>query len=204
MINGADGVMDEVPGLRNSSGADLVFLLQSVVADPCGQAAMILNPVSTSLAGNGYAVGEEDCSTGAGGWTFGHELGHLMGARHDWANDNTNNSPFTFNHGFVQAGPNRSCSLMAVRGTCSAAGNSRANYWSNPNLIVTGLPIGIPEGQTNAAENWKTLNMTASTVANFRTCVVTPCDVPPTVVPGADAAAERQLCGGYRGERVAR
>ena len=141
-----------------------------------------LDPVSTSL-GNGYAVGEEDCSTGAGGWTFGHELGHLMGARHDWANDNTNNSPFTFNHGFVQAGPNRSCSLMAVRGTCSAAGNSRANYWSNPNLIVTGLPIGIPEGQANAAENWKTLNMTASTVANFRTCVVTPCDVPPTVVP---------------------
>ena len=73
MINGADGVMDEVPGLRNSSGADLVFLLQSVVADPCGQAAMILNPCPRRCPGNGYAVGEEDCSTGAGGWTFGHE-----------------------------------------------------------------------------------------------------------------------------------
>jgi hypothetical protein len=59
----------------------------------------------------------------------------------------------------------------------------RANFWSNPNITVTGLAIGIPEGQANAAENWKTLNQTASTVANFRTCVVTPCDVPPTVVP---------------------
>src|SRR5579884_4487016 len=183
MLNPSDGVMDEVPGLRNATGADLVFLLQSVVADPCGQAAMILNPVSTSQAPDGYAVGEEDCSTGAGGWTFGHELGHLMGARHDWGSDPTNNAPFTYNHGYIQPGPNRSCSLMAVRGACSAVGNNRANYWSNPNILVNGLPIGIPEGQPNAAENWKTLNNTASTVANFRACVVQPCDVPPTVGP---------------------
>jgi hypothetical protein len=188
MINPSDGFMDEVPGLRNSSGADLVFLLQSSVADPCGQAAMILNPVNTAQAPNAYAVGEEDCSTGAGGWTFGHELGHLMGARHDWGSDPTNNQPFTYNHGYIQPGPGRSCDLMAVRGACSNAGNNRANYWSNPNIIVSGLPIGIPEGQPNAAENWKTLNNTASTVANFRTCVVAPCDVPPTVVATATVA----------------
>jgi hypothetical protein len=178
LLNAADGNMDEVPGLRDSSGADLVYLIQSQLSNPCGQAAMILNPVSTSRAPNGYAVGQLDCSTGAGGWTFGHELGHLMAARHDWDSDPSNNAPYTYNHGYVQPGPNRSCSLMATRASCFAAGNDRANYWSNPNVLVNGLPIGILEGLPEAAENWKTLNNTAATVASFRTCVVAPCPIP--------------------------
>jgi hypothetical protein len=44
----------------------------------------------------------------------------------------------------------------------------RIGYFSNPDLAYNGEPIGIPEGQPNAADNRKTLNNTAFTVANFR------------------------------------
>jgi hypothetical protein len=184
-LENGTGAFTAIPGLRNSTGADLVYLIQNQVSDPCGLASMVLPSLSTSFAPQGYSAGQLDCSTGSGGWTFGHELGHLMGTRHDWASDPTNNSPFTYNHGYVQPGPNRSCDVMATRSACSNAGNARANYWSNPNVTVNGVPIGIPEGQTNAAENWKALNNTRSTISNFRTCTVSPCDVPPTVQPPA-------------------
>jgi hypothetical protein len=43
--------------------------------------------------------------------------------------------------------------------------------------------MGAPEGAANAADNRKTLNNTAATVANWRQCSVAPCGVAPTAVP---------------------
>jgi hypothetical protein len=45
---------------------------------------------------------------------------------------------------------------------------SRILYWSNPDVTRNGEAMGRAEGQTNAADNRKTLNNTASTVANWR------------------------------------
>jgi hypothetical protein len=55
---------------------------------------------------------------------------------------------------------------MAYGNACY--GCIRLQYWSNPNVQYGGLPMGVPEGQSQAADNRKTLNNTAYTVANFR------------------------------------
>src|SRR4030067_2904062 len=59
---------------------------------------------------------------------------------------------------------------MAYNTECGDNGFSctRLQYWSNPDALYGGVPMGVPEGQSNAADNRKTLNNTAYTVANFR------------------------------------
>ena len=47
-------------------------------------------------------------------------------------------------------------------------------YFSNPNLQYSGLPMGVPEGQPDSADNAKTINNTKSIVANFRDSVPLP------------------------------
>jgi hypothetical protein len=62
---------------------------------------------------------------------------------------------------------------MAYNTECSDLGFNctRLKYWSNPDVLYGGQPMGVPEGQYHAADNRKTLNNTAWTVANFRQSV---------------------------------
>ena len=156
--------------LRNEYGADLVLLQLANGGGYCGRAYDILNPVSTAWAPNGYAVVAYDCSSS--NKSFAHELGHLMGARHDWYVDGTNGSPYTYNHGYSHlsaADPWRT--VMAYNYECADAGYNcpRQLFFSNPNGTHNGAPSGVPEGATEAADNHKALNNTRSTVAAFRT-----------------------------------
>jgi hypothetical protein len=93
-----------------------------------------------------------------------------MGARHDWGHDGTNNSPLPFNHGFVRTNPSNATvapwrTIMGVPPTNPATG--RIQFWSNPNVNFNGDPTGVATG-SQPANNARTLNTTASTVANFR------------------------------------
>jgi len=87
-----DGVMDNVHTLRNTYAADLVMLVVNDT-EACGQAAAI-NATATSA----FAVADQSCITGY--YSFGHELGHLQGARHDRFVDGTL-SPYQYGHGFI-------------------------------------------------------------------------------------------------------
>src|SRR5262249_22892410 len=106
-----------------------------------------------------------------GKFSFGHELGHLMGARHDWVADDTNNSPYTYNHGFVMATPTAPAepwrTVMAY--DCPPPGCPRVPYFSNPNVNYPagGDAMGVANGPQQA-NNSLTLNNTALTMANFR------------------------------------
>ena len=103
-----------------------------------------------------------------------------MGARHDWYVDATANSPTSYNHGYVNSA-NLWRTIMDYNTECSDSSVycTRLQYWSNPNVLYGGNPMGIPEGTgtsctagvpnpTCDADNRKTLNNTAYTVANFR------------------------------------
>ena len=162
--NPSDGYMDLVPSLRDQYHADMVVLIVENGGAYCGIAYAIMSPVSASFEDEAFCVVVRQCATGY--YSFGHELGHLQSARHDWYVDPTNNSPFTYNHGYVSP-LNNWRTVMAYSNACS--GCPRVQYWSNPNVSYGGLPMGIPEGQFQAADNHKTLNNTALTVANFRT-----------------------------------
>lgn len=160
----SDGYMDEVHAMRDAYGADLVSLIVES-GDACG-CAYLMTSVSTSFAPSAFSVVERDCATGY--YSFGHELGHNMGANHDWYVD-SGTAPFPYAHGYIYT-PGRWRTIMSYNDECAAAGFNctRLQYWSNPDISYNGVPIGTPEGQYQATDNRKTLNNTASTVANFR------------------------------------
>jgi len=157
-----DGFLDEVHPMRDAYAADLVKLVVEPVY--CG-IAYIMTTVSTSFEEYAFCVTSRGCISP--NYTFGHELGHIQSARHDWFVDSTNNSPYTYNHGFVDPADNWR-TVMAYSNDCG--GCTRTLYWSNPAVLHpwTSTATGIPEGSANAADNHKTLNNTAWTVANFR------------------------------------
>jgi hypothetical protein len=163
----SDGFMDNVHTLRNTYGADLVQLIVENGGGFCG-IAYPMTSVSAGFAANAFGVTARTCATG--NYSFGHEMGHNMGARHDWFVDPTNNSPYTYNHGYVNAGAGWR-TIMAYNNACSPGFCTRVQYWSNPNVTFNGAPTGVPEGSPNAADNRKTLNNTAFTVANFRAAI---------------------------------
>ena len=186
--NPSDGFMDDAATWRNKSGADVVTLVIEG-AQYCGVAFDIMNPVSSAFAPYGFDIVARSCLIG--NWTFVHELAHLMSARHDWATDPTDNAPFTYNHGYIV--PSKTArTIMAYPDSCTVD-CPRIGFFSNPDLTFSGEALGVPEGQPNAADNRKTLNNTAFTVANFRQHVTSvPAPLPPLLVAPLGNTTNRQ------------
>ncbi len=172
--------------LRDAYAADLVtMIIETNTQNLCGEAYNVMGTVSTNFAPDAYDVVVRNLCAVAN-HSFAHELGHLMGARHDWYADATNNSPYTYNHGYVVTPtlPNPWRTIMAYNDECGAqmpvVTCTRISYWSNPNIIYNGLGTGVPAGTSTActagnlnnpncdANDAATLNNTANTVANFR------------------------------------
>jgi len=181
----ADGEMDQVHELRDRYCADIVHLITdfSNLINPdndwCGAAYTQNNAPDPSHESDGFAVTIDSCAVT--GLTFTHEMGHTMGAQHDWYKDDTTD-PYDYAHGYVNHAEQWR-TVMAYNSECKATDNStctRKPYWSNPNVLFLGNPTGIAEGTDTSctaedlanpdcdAENWRVLNNTACTVANFR------------------------------------
>ena len=153
-----DGSISGLQDLRDTNGADLVVVLVDGDDSACGL-GFLMTTVSSAFAPFGYSVTQTNCATG--NFTFGHEIGHNMAARHDRANDNTDGAPFDFNHGFVDSTNN----FKTIMGTGS---NTRIQFFSNPNVLFNGAVTGIAEGLAVAADNRLTFQNTSLTVSNFR------------------------------------
>ena len=167
-----DGYMDNVHTLRDTYSADEVVLIVNNTGY-CG-IAYLMTSVSSSFESWAFALVSSNCATGY--YSFAHEMGHNMAARHDWYVDGTVNSPYSYNHGYVAPAKNWR-TIMSYSNDCS--GCMRLNYWSNPAVSYGGVPMGVAEGTSTScnegqsapncdADNHKTLNNTAYTVANFR------------------------------------
>ncbi|MFL6202920.1 MAG: M12 family metallo-peptidase [Thermoanaerobaculia bacterium] len=148
----SDGYMDSIHTTRNSVAAD-VGLLVINNASSCGLASGIGSTASTA-----FADAHWDCITGY--YSFGHEIGHLQSARHDPATDGTL-TPYAYGHGYQYLGSPKWRTIMAYN--CSG-GCPRLNYWSNPNKLYNGVPMG----NTTRSDNTRVLNTTRGTVAAFR------------------------------------
>lgn len=157
-----DGCLDSVHTLRNTYGADLVsFWVEN--GDACGL-GWFMGTVSASFERYGFSVVARSCATGY--YSFGHELGHNMGATHDRYVDSSA-TPYPYNHGYVNTSA-RWRTVMAYNNACSDIGKNctRIQYWSNPTLLYGGNVLG-----DSGADNHQVLNNTAQTVANFRASV---------------------------------
>jgi hypothetical protein len=181
-----DGCLDEIHTWRDTYGADIVSLWVENGGPYCGM-AWLMEIVSTYFQQWAFSVVTRSCATGI--YAFGHELGHNMGAHHDryvtTRLDPNDQGVYPYSHGYVNTS-DRWRTIMAYNTECSDNGFycSILPYWSNPDVLYGGFPMGIPEEQADAADNRKTLNNTAYTVANFRQPVVE-CNLVPdgTVIP---------------------
>lgn len=145
----ADGYMDEIHDWRDQSGADVCVLLIND-AQKCGLAAAI--PANESF--EAFCVVHYDCATGK--YSFGHEIGHLQGARHQFQKDNEV-VPFPYGHGYI-FGSKPWSTIMAILVP------NRVQHWSNPAVFFNGFATGEPDTANNA----RVLNETASTISGFR------------------------------------
>ncbi|MCF2858186.1 GEVED domain-containing protein [Pseudoalteromonas sp. SMS1] len=125
----------ELKSIRDAHQADImVFLADQNASSPwAGWAGQIGTDAESAL----FTMS----SWGTFKNTFGHELGHLYGARHD--NDSTT-TPFAFGHGFCNDSKTWR-TLMAI----SDCGE-RLNVWSNPNRTYQGEAGGTVEVNDNA------------------------------------------------------
>src|SRR6516225_841207 len=145
-----DGYMDEVHPLRDKYKADVGVL---IVDDPqgCGLATRVF-----AEADEAFAVVHHECA--ATTYSLAHEIGHLIGARHDLKLDNIM-TPFPYGHGFVNGTKWRD--IMSYKESCG--GCPRLPVWSSPLVKVKGEPAGTPE-----LDNARVIAEHAARVAAFR------------------------------------
>jgi hypothetical protein len=119
-----DGYMDEVHRLRDTFAADLALLFVDD-AHGCGLATRV-----AADADEAFAVVHHACA--AANYTVAHEIGHLIGARHEF--------------GYVNG--TRWRDIMGSTESCG--GCPRVPIWSSPTVFVRGEPAGTAL-QNNAA-----------------------------------------------------
>ena len=124
-----DGQMDEIHAVRDVVHADIVVLIVDS-PDACGLATRV-----KADADEAFAAVHQGCAMTS--YSIPHEIGHLLGGRHDRAVDDASR-PFPFGHGFVNGSKWRT--IMAYKGSCN--GCPRLPVWSNPNVLIDGEPAG--------------------------------------------------------------
>lgn len=140
-----DGKIDELHTLRDTVNADIVVLLTDNRAY-CGLASDILGNKESA-----FAIVYHDCATG--NYSFGHEIGHLQGARHNPEADPTA-SPFSYGHGYMDAVRGR----RSVMSYDCPKGCPRMPQWARPNEW----------GNADVSNDARVLNETREMIANFR------------------------------------
>jgi hypothetical protein len=170
----ANTVFAPVRAWRDLYGADIVALITQ--SRPCGKSNTMAT-VGNAFAASAISVVQYHCSTDI--YTFGHELGHLMSARHDWDVDDTDGQPYAYNHGCTQPYPwdGRDAwrTIMAQNDACQAPRDSyglpidcgRKLQWSDPDGCSKKDAAGALQISPKT-DNRRTLENTALTVANFR------------------------------------
>jgi peptidyl-Asp metalloendopeptidase len=90
--------------------------------------------------------------------SIAHEIGHILGARHDRAIDDSD-TPFPYAHGYVNGVKWRT--IMSYNANCG--GCPRIPFWSNPRIMYKGEPTG-----TIAADNARLILEQAERISEFK------------------------------------
>ena len=148
MVDGV-GTFKEIRKLRNEKKADIVGLIIDD-ASGCGLSTRVA-PDSEDA----YFVVHHSCASIT--MSIAHEIGHVLGARHDRAID-TNNTPFAYGHGHVNG---KWRDIMSYQQSCD--GCVRIPFWSNPRVSYRGEPTG-----TEFEDNARVILEQGERVSKFR------------------------------------
>jgi len=153
-----DGIMDSVHTLRNTYKADLVMLVGNSMAGGCGIAyAIMAGTNNRAFESSAFCYTDRTCISP--NYTFGHELGHLMGSNHA-PGDPTGTGAYSWSFGYKDPGASFR-TMMAY--DCPNGICPRVLQFSNPNVNYMGLPTG-----TWSQNNATSITNVRSEVANFR------------------------------------
>jgi len=149
MVDG-DSPFKDVRRLRDEKRADIVGL---IVDDPngCGLSTRVAPDAEDAYFVVHYACAAITIS-------IAHEIGHILGARHDRLTDPIN-TPFPYGHGYVDGAKWRD--IMSYEESCD--GCLRIPYWSSPRVLYNGEPTGTP-----TEDNARVILEQAERVSKFR------------------------------------
>ena len=160
-----DGFMDEVHPLRDESGADLVSLINT---SGSAGVAYLMQELSVGFESSAFSAIAPNTGPIPVGLVFAHETAHNMGSTH-------NNTPGAAQGVFCYSFGHRTADEQ-WRTVMSAFPGTFVDFFSSPDLSVDGMPLGVNgDGcPPDAADNVRSLNESAATVAQFRPTMV-PC-----------------------------
>jgi hypothetical protein len=173
-----DGALDEVHGLRDAFGADLVQLVVEE-GDGCG-IAYSMGRSGASFSDWAFSVVERSCIDTT--FAMAHELGHNLGCDHA-PEDPTTMGAFAYSFGYKD--------LVAGFRTIMAYGpGRRVARFSNPRVLFGGVPAG-----TERQDNARSLNELRATAARFRRGLPPP-RVVSTILADGNAVRVRPVSDG--------
>ena len=162
---------EEIESDRSFFAADLVYLLRDTEApdgeDPCGIASLGVYKRNhwrggfTGLVQWKPANGQETyCSD----YSFGHEVGHSLGARHNRESypDDDSAGAYSYSHGVSVDGVFRTVMGVQAEGIWTP----RLGLFSSPNLGCNGYPCGKPASSADSADNVSTFHSTGHLIAS--------------------------------------
>ena len=172
-----DGTMDEVHGLRDRYGADLVALI--VGRSSNGVCGIAWTPdfgqyPDHDLSGFGFSVTAHNCETSTY-HPFAHELGHNQSAEHDPENSSACTTrpcsnpqfppPPTFPYRYGRCNTAEGWNtIMSYQRSTQGDCQREIEYFSSPTLNYRGTPTG----DAARRDNRRVLLETARFVANYR------------------------------------
>lgn len=156
--NDGDGFMDEVHVLRREYSADICVLISDIPED-IGLAGIARSIKSSSQ--NSFCI--VDYWHSFLSFTFAHEIGHLIGCRHNEGSDPTS-TPFAYGHGFTVNDPTNGSWRTIMGTTASCNGCPRNPYWSNPNVSI---PFGVT-GTVSTNDNARVINENFENIISHR------------------------------------
>ena len=161
-----DGHMDGVHALRETYKADLVSLVVENTSAGVAGIGYVMTSASSYFKAYAFtAIARQ--YTGAYN-TLAHEVGHNLGCAHDRQNSTSQAAyPYSYGYRFFANG-------VQYRTIMAYSPGQGLPYYSNPNVLYLGVPMGIPDGQPNPADNARTLNNTTPTAMNFYAGTATP------------------------------
>jgi hypothetical protein len=173
--------------LRNQYAADLICLIDED-SNYCGL-GYVMQTVSSSFAAYAFSVVNSSCIASL---SFAHEIGHNFGNRHDRASS-TAPGAFPYSYGWRRCTTDGTGLRTIMSYACTGA--PRINYFSNPDLLYNGFPLGVSyeADPDNAADVVRSMNNTAATVASFRSTPAMPPAAPTNLSATTLAANEIRL-----------
>lgn len=168
MGNGSDGYMDYLDAMLSTWGSDVALLItdDDAYQYPGGVAYNYLSSDPFGVVADDWALGD---------YTFPHETGHIMGAKHQWekldidgsgvVEQDEMNQNFASGYGY-QSQVNNWRTMMAI---CNGANMclTRQLFFSNPNKTYQNEARGVPAGQPTPADMSSTLNSSMLSVAGW-------------------------------------